>query len=73
MKADIVEKAKNRTCKPAWSGLKYVPSFGHINSELVYDEQAVRCLNEKHLRESDFEVLPEGYNKVQKKKRKSNK
>ena len=57
--AELYEKAKTRTCEPAWSGLKYVPSFGHIASDLIYDDQAVRCLKEGHLKESDFIKLPQ--------------
>jgi hypothetical protein len=53
------EEAKNRTCKPAWNGLKYIPSTArHWNSELITDSDAKYLLSESHLKESDFEILP---------------
>lgn len=56
------EKAKERTCKPAWKGLKYLPQEAkHFNSELLTDEQAVTLLQRGHLKETDFIKLPEGY------------
>ena len=67
-KAELYEKAKNRTCKPAWKGLKYINKLAkHFNNELLTDEQAVDLLNKGHLKESDFFVLPNGYKKVEEK------
>lgn len=63
-KAEILEKVKVRTCVPAFKGLRYSNKvFCHISSELLYDEQAIEYLNNGALKESDFEVLPEGYKK----------
>ena len=67
-KAELYEKAKNRTCKPAWRGLKYINKLAkHFNNELLTDDQAVDMLNKGHLKEADFFVLPKGYNKPEKK------
>jgi len=57
--AENYDKAKTRTCKPAWDGLKYIPATArHWSSELITDEQAQKLLNEGHLREIDFQILP---------------
>ncbi|MCK9281353.1 MAG: hypothetical protein M0P71_12080 [Melioribacteraceae bacterium] len=59
MKAIEFDKAKNRTCKPKWNGLRFIPKLGkHINSELITDEQAEKLLKEGHLMDKDFTVLP---------------
>lgn len=59
MKAIEYDKAKNRTCKPKWNGLRFIPKLGkHFNSELITDEQAEKLLKEGHLAEKDFDILP---------------
>lgn len=62
--AKLYEEAKNRTCKPAWSGLKYIPATArHWNDELITDKDAVYLLDNGFCKASDFETLPEGYGK----------
>jgi hypothetical protein len=54
------EQAKNRTCKPAWKGLKYIPATArHWNSEFLSDDEASMLLKKGFVKESDFEVLPD--------------
>lgn len=61
-KAVSADEAKNRTCVPAWKGLKFIfKRARHYNNALITDEQAVELLNEGLLSESDFKKLPEGY------------
>ena len=64
MKASKQEEINNRTLKPSFKGLKYIPQpfCKHINSDYLTDADAIELLNAKALRESDFQVLPEGYN-----------
>lgn len=53
------EEAKNRTCKPAWTGLKYIPATArHWDDNLLTDKEAEYLLEKHFLKESDFEVLP---------------
>jgi len=60
-KAEHAEKAKNRTCQPAWNGLKFIPQLAkHFNSALITDDEAIKLLNEGHLQESNFVKLPDG-------------
>jgi len=66
-----MDEAKNRTCKPNWGkgctnniGLKFIHKEGNFySSEHITDDQAVSLLNRGLLHESDFDVLPEGYEK----------
>lgn len=61
-RAELMEKVKVRTCQPAWVGLKYSPIvMRHILPELLYDEIAIDYLKSGALKESDFDVLPDGY------------
>lgn len=70
-KAKQMDEAKNRTCKPNWGkgctnniGLKFIHKEGNFySSEHITDDQAVSLLNRGLLHESDFDVLPEGYEK----------
>lgn len=62
--AQKFEDVKNRTCKPNWNGLRYIPATArHWNNELVSDKEAEMLLEKGWLKESDFEVLPAGYGK----------
>jgi hypothetical protein len=61
-KAEILEKVAKRTCKPAWNGRKYSPiAMANIFPEYLHDENAIAYLKSGALKESDFEVLPEGF------------
>lgn len=61
-KAEILEKVSKRTCKPAWVGRKYSPiAMANLFPEYLHDENAIEYLKTGALKESDFEVLPEGY------------
>lgn len=54
------ELAKNRTCKPAWKGNKYINATArHWSSDFLTDDEAKMLLEKGHLTESDFTVLPE--------------
>ena len=58
-KAQLLEDIKNRTCVPAWQGLKYYPATGeHLSDEWITDEQAKKYLSLGLLKESDFVTLP---------------
>jgi hypothetical protein len=69
MKAELLEKIKNRKCVPAWSGIKYIPGVmkagkwvimhAHIDSATLTDEQAKKYLNAGALKKTDFAKLPE--------------
>lgn len=62
--AQKYDEAKNRTCKPAWTGLKYIPATArHWNDELITDKDAVYLLDKGYCKKEDFEILPEGYGK----------
>ena len=64
-KAELYEKINTRTCKPAFTGMRYHPQLGgHIVADLLYDEKALLYLNEGYLSESDFEILPDGYKQI---------
>jgi len=66
-----MEEIKARTCKPNWgkgctdnNGLKFIHAEGnHYSSLHITDTQAISLLNRGLLNESDFDVLPEGFNK----------
>lgn len=70
-KAKEMDEAKNRTCVPNWgkgctnnNGLKFIHKEGNFYSSLyITDAQALSLLNRGLLSESDFDVLPEGYEK----------
>ena len=68
-KAEMIEKAKNRTCIPNFTGFRYSKIImAHISSDLLSDEMAIEYLQKGALKESDFNVLPQGYNvKLEKK------
>jgi hypothetical protein len=62
---DYYEEVQARTCVPKWNGLKYIHRAGrHYNNAYITDKQAIELLNLGFLSESDFEVLPDGYNKA---------
>ena len=66
-KVKLIEKAKERTCKPNFNGLCYSSkACKHYSSELLNDEEAIIALEKGFLKEAHFEKLPEGYKKVQK-------
>ena len=65
-KAELLEKAKNRTCEPFWNGNKYIPKMArHYSNLYITDKEAIRLLNEGHLKENDFTKLPDGYKKIE--------
>lgn len=54
----------NRTCVPAWKGLRYVKKMAtHILDTKITDEQACYALYLGALRPSDFIKLPDNYDK----------
>lgn len=62
MKAELAEKIKARTCKPAWEGVIYPrKACKHYSDALIHDEDAIDALKKGYLTESQFLVLPEGY------------
>lgn len=64
MKAELQEKINVRTCVPAWAGRMYSTKvFEFLIPALMYDEKAIELLKCGALRESDFKVLPAGYQK----------
>lgn len=60
-KAEMLEKVKNRTCKPAFKGLVFSPKAGHINPDFLSDELAEFYLLNGILMPVHFEILPENY------------
>lgn len=66
-----MDEIQKRTCKPNWgkgctdnNGLKFIHAEGrHYSSIYITDEQATSLLKRGLLNESDFDVLPEGYQK----------
>lgn len=59
------EEAKNRTCKPAWNGIKYISATARFwNSDLVTDKEAAMLLEKGFQNTSDFTILPAGFGKV---------
>lgn len=70
-KAKEMDELQKRTCKPNWgkgctndNGLKFIHKEGrHYSSLYITDEQAISLLTRGLINESDFDVLPEGYQK----------
>lgn len=70
-KAKEMDKLNERTCKPNWgkgctdnNGLKFIHKEGrHYSSLYITDEQATSLLTRGLINESDFDVLPESYQK----------
>ncbi len=62
MKAELQKEIDNRTCKPIFKGLKYLPMpyCKHISAATLTDKDAVDLLKKKILKESDFAKLPTG-------------
>lgn len=61
--AEKFDNLKNRTCKPAWNGNKYIPKAArHYSSEYITDDEAVDLLNRGILTANDFDTFPVGYN-----------
>lgn len=66
--AKNTEEKLERTCVPAWKGIKYVGqvtkegkivfAHGHINPETLTDKEAKRLLDLGVLKKTDFKVLP---------------
>lgn len=51
-----------KTCELVSKDIIYIqPLHAHISNISLTDELAIRCLENKWLRENDFEKLPEGY------------
>lgn len=60
--AEKFDNLKNRTCKPAWNGNKYIPKAArHYSSEYITDDEAVDLLNRGILTANDFDTLPGDY------------
>ena len=60
--AEKIDKAKNRTCVPAWKDLLFIPRTGdHYNCELISDQQAFDLLKGKYIGEELFTKLPDQY------------
>jgi len=69
MKQNGLKKAEKmnteRTCKPNWKGnLFSSKAQRHFNSQSISDEEAVKALNSGSLIASQFDVLPEGFEKT---------
>lgn len=65
-RAALTEKIKNRTCVPGWVGRRYVTRIAEfLIPEFMHDEKAIEMLKIGALKESDFKVLPLGYQKEQ--------
>lgn len=51
-----------KTCELVSKDIIYLqPLHGHVSNVNMTDELAVRCIENKWLKESDFVKLPEGY------------
>ena len=60
--AEKYEKAKSRTCIPAWSGLKFITATQkHWIADLLTDDEAVYLLEKKYISEKSFTKLPDNY------------
>lgn len=60
--AEKYEKAKSRTCIPAWSGLKFITATQkHWIADLLTDDEAVYLLEKKYISEKSFTKLPDSY------------
>jgi len=56
---------KPRTCKPAWTGLRYISGAAkHFHADTFTDENAISLLDKGVLTQSDFITLPSGWNEV---------
>jgi hypothetical protein len=61
--ATINEQAKERTCVPAFKGIKYISRAAkYFNADLLTDRDAIFLLQHKCLTEEDFIKLPTGWN-----------
>lgn len=61
---EIMETAINKTCKLKTDNLVYIsPLQNHYSNVNITDEIALNCLSKGYLKESDFETLPEAYQK----------
>lgn len=61
-RAELMERIKERTCKPAFIGHRFHPVINkHIMPELLHDQIAIEYLLSGILHESDFLILPDGY------------
>ncbi len=60
MKAELMEKVKNRTCIPNWKGRRYIMGNFYLDT-LITDEQAMHLLSHKYLSPNDFKKLPDGF------------
>lgn len=57
---DMIKKAINRTCVPAWNNIKFFSKLGkHVNANIISDEDALKYLKEGYLTKDDFIKLPE--------------
>jgi len=53
---------KPRTCKPAWTGLRYISGAAkHFHADTFTDENAISLLDKGILSKNDFIKLPDGY------------
>lgn len=53
-------EVQNRTCKPAWNGLKYIRQTAqHWNDKTLTDSEAIYLLENNFILENQFIVLPE--------------
>jgi hypothetical protein len=56
---DMVNKAVNRTCVPAWKNIKFFVKLGkHVSANLITDEQAIEYLEKGIMSKDDFLTLP---------------
>lgn len=64
-RAKLYDLQHNRTCKPAWNGIKQCIETGvrvfFIHADKVTDTLAIDLLKKGILKESDFEIFPENY------------
>lgn len=62
MKAKLLEEVKNRTCVPAFTGLRFICGANlHIRPEYLSDKLAIEYLEKRYLKKEDFTVLPKEY------------
>lgn len=56
---DMVNKAVNRTCVPAWKNIKFFVKLGkHVSANLITDEQAIEYIEKGIMSKDDFLTLP---------------
>ncbi|HON19723.1 MAG TPA: hypothetical protein PLW70_00100 [Bacteroidales bacterium] len=61
--ATINQEAKERTCVPAFKGVKYISRAAkYFNADTLSDRDAIFLLKHKCLTEEDFIKLPTGWN-----------